>query len=152
QIELHGKFHVLVERFFDVGALGVLLKLSDIEPKLLGNPQGLILVSPAGLGEQLLVHLKIFALLVRAFTFGRLRRVRALSLAAPNCRLRTDGWQDRSKSNLPSDAALFGKLLIGSIDSSDFLGRERYKLRRHTTRDHSVRMIIENQLAVVPLQ
>src|SRR6516225_8754627 len=76
QIELHGKFLVLVERFLDVGVLRVLLKLSDIEPKLLGNPQGLILVSPARLGEQLLVHLKIFALLVRGERkLGRSHRI-----------------------------------------------------------------------------
>src|SRR5262249_14220197 len=64
QIDFLGKILGLIERFFDVGVLRVLLKLSDIEPKLLANPQGLILISPAGLGEQLLVHLEIFALLV----------------------------------------------------------------------------------------
>src|SRR5215469_13601215 len=53
---------------------------------------------------------------------------------------------------LSSDVALFSKFLIDSIDSGDFLGRERHKFRRHTTGDHPVRVIIENQLAVVPLQ
>src|SRR5262249_44394698 len=65
QIELARKVHALVERFLDIGVLRVLLELVDVESKLLGNPQGFILVSVAGLGEQLLVHLEIFALLVR---------------------------------------------------------------------------------------
>jgi hypothetical protein len=53
---------------------------------------------------------------------------------------------------LSLDPSLFSHLLIGSIDRSDFLGCERHKFRRHTTRDHPVRVIIQNQLVVVALQ
>jgi hypothetical protein len=53
---------------------------------------------------------------------------------------------------LGSDAALFSHLLIGSIDGGDFLGRKRHEFRRHTTRDHLVRVIIEDELTVVVLQ
>ena len=53
---------------------------------------------------------------------------------------------------LSSDASLFSHRLIRSIDRSDFLRRERHKFRRHSSRDHPVRMIIENQLVVVGLQ
>src|SRR4029079_11802049 len=53
---------------------------------------------------------------------------------------------------LSLDASLFSHLLIRSIDRSDFLGCERHKFRWHTTRDHPVRMIIEDQLVVVAPQ
>src|SRR4029450_11673386 len=49
QIELLGEFLGLIERFLDVGVLCVLLQLVDVEPKLLANLQGLVLVSLAAL-------------------------------------------------------------------------------------------------------
>src|SRR6266540_2619495 len=55
-------------------------------------------------------------------------------------------------SILGSDAALFSHLLIGGIDGGDFLGREGHKFRWHTTRDHLVRVNIDDELAVVTLQ
>src|SRR6476620_6562474 len=54
----------LVERPLHLWIGHVLLELGGIEPELTGDTQRLLLVGLAGLGEQLLVHLEIFALLV----------------------------------------------------------------------------------------
>ena len=66
QAKLMGKVLGFIQRFLNVGIIGVLLKLIYVEPQILGDPQGLRLVGLSGLGEQLLVHLEIFALLVRS--------------------------------------------------------------------------------------
>ena len=57
-----------------------------------------------------------------------------------------------TKVKLGSDSPLFSYFLVGGINESDLLRRERDKFWRHAARNHLVGMILEHQLVVVVLQ
>src|SRR4029079_8569046 len=63
QPELLAEVLGLVERLLDGGILHILFQLRNVEAEFTGDLERLVLVGLAGLGEQLLVHLEIFALL-----------------------------------------------------------------------------------------